>query len=183
MGTCRVMASATSSQQQCSVCGASGSVKRCSVCKEVYYCGVACQKADLTRHRQQDGCGKRTPSSSSTPARTEDQPAAAAAPKTAAATSGPPCQRCRAPAGEEAEQVFANIAQRSIFGSPDCQHGPFCARCVERMQRLTLAFCPGCGALIGNLKDPSSASPMAVEGSEVAETREGGGGNILDRLD
>ena len=26
---------------------------------EVYYCGVGCQKKDIGRHRQEDGCGKR----------------------------------------------------------------------------------------------------------------------------
>eukprot|EP00913_Durusdinium_trenchii_P010196 g9558.t1 len=40
---------------------------RCSLCREVFYCGRDCQKRDLRRHRQQDGCisnhcaGKRSP--------------------------------------------------------------------------------------------------------------------------
>ena len=27
--------------------------------RKVYYCGVGCQKKDICRHRQEDGCGKR----------------------------------------------------------------------------------------------------------------------------
>ena len=27
--------------------------------RKVYYCGVGCQKKDISRHRQEDGCGKR----------------------------------------------------------------------------------------------------------------------------
>ena len=26
---------------------------------EVYYCGIGCQKKDISRHREEDGCGKR----------------------------------------------------------------------------------------------------------------------------
>eukprot|EP00434_Breviolum_minutum_P015301 symbB.v1.2.013485.t1/scaffold957.1/size148979/3 len=44
---------------KCAACGTSQQVKRCSVCKQVYYCGVGCQKKDICRHRQEDGCGKR----------------------------------------------------------------------------------------------------------------------------
>ncbi|CAK9093940.1 Uncharacterized protein SCF082_LOCUS44176 [Durusdinium trenchii] len=53
--------------QQCAHCGQSDYLKRCSLCREVFYCGRDCQKRDLRRHRQQDGCisnhcaGKRSP--------------------------------------------------------------------------------------------------------------------------
>ncbi|CAK9106735.1 unnamed protein product [Durusdinium trenchii] len=132
----------------CAACGASDQVKRCSVCKQVYYCGRDCQKKDIGRHRQEDGCGSGCSKRAVCPEVSIPfaVPEPATSPKAATKVgAGPPCQRCGHVAAGE---VYAEIAARSIFGSPDCKHGPYCQSCAKKLCNLTLAFCSGCNALI-----------------------------------
>jgi hypothetical protein len=64
-----------------------------------------------------------------------------------------PCLRCGQFAGDVNEYTFAEIAHRSIYGIQDCLHGPFCRSCSRRLSNSTLAFCPGCRALLGHISD------------------------------
>ena len=149
--------------QSCSTCGSTEKLLRCTSCKKVYYCGVKCQKQDLTRHRQEDGCGRGVcngskPSPANAPKYAE-RPHDTSYPPTKLAPSGPKCLRCAGPG----EDVYADIVARSIFGSPDCKHGPYCLPCAEALQRLTLSFCSGCNALVQSLVYPTAPAEERVE--------------------
>ena len=144
----------------CSACGTTEKLKRCTSCKKVYYCGTKCQKQDLSRHRQEDGCGPALAngckpchqSTTSTTDSEKQQPRDAPYPPKASAanSSGPKCLRC----GRLGEDIYADIVARSIFGSPDCKHGPYCTPCAQALQRLTLGFCSGCNALVRTMVFP-----------------------------
>mmetsp|Transcript_2525 Transcript_2525/g.5931 ORF Transcript_2525/g.5931 Transcript_2525/m.5931 type:complete len:174 (+) Transcript_2525:95-616(+) len=173
------MSALASPGSQCAVCLVDRDLKRCSTCKAVYYCSVACQRSDISRHRREDGCGsyRSTPTSSSAlSARTDALNAApAAATVSKKVLTGPPCLRCRSPAGPEEEHVYASIVQRSIFAA-ECAHGPCCSRCAERMQRQTLPFCPGCGALVACFKARGEAGTGASPSLDEAQRE-------FDRMD
>ena len=112
---------------------------------------------DLSRHRQEDGCGKASSGGSTTCCQnisTEpEKPRETPYPPSQLAAQGPRCLRCGLPG----EDIYAEVAARSIFGSPDCKHGPYCASCAEALRRLTLGFCSGCNALIRAMLPPSPA--------------------------
>eukprot|EP00930_Biecheleria_cincta_P099839 TRINITY_DN91451_c0_g1_i1.p1 TRINITY_DN91451_c0_g1~~TRINITY_DN91451_c0_g1_i1.p1 ORF type:complete len:194 (+),score=13.81 TRINITY_DN91451_c0_g1_i1:29-583(+) len=177
----------------CSVCGSGGTLKRCSICKEVVYCSIDCQKQDFPRHRREDGCVKRpaqtTPSAPAANRKGDCGQSSLGSTNTERASrriahpfvSGPPCLRCRKPSGEADDQVFADIAQRSIFGNPSCRHGPYCGICGDRIRRTTLAFCCGCNALIGSIKEKVSFS--AAECPPAVECPPLPGAANFDRLD
>ena len=185
----------------CTTCGTTERLKRCTSCKQVYYCGTRCQKQDtrtpnevfpsldtrvhiagllppslhpapsphprwqdLSRHRQEDGCGK-APSNGSTlcthiVSTDSERPRDAPYPPSQLAAQGPRCLRCGLPG----EDIYAEVAARSIFGSPDCKHGPYCAPCAEALRRLTLGFCSGCNALIRTMLSPS---PVKEQGEPI----------------
>ena len=152
--------------QSCITCGATEKVKRCTRCKKVYYCGTDCQRQDLTRHRKEDGCGPGqvngsqashqslfcTPAVSERPREAGEALKAPKAPGYPKIASGPKCLRC----GRPGEDIYAEIAARSIFGPADCKHGPYCRPCAEALQRLTLSFCSGCNALLRQIVPPPS---------------------------
>lgn len=127
---------------------------RCSRCKAAFYCSQDCQKADLRRHRRDDDCGTKpvaAPLPTEASARTHETVAAPPVPgvRCDAQVDGPRCLRCRGAAGE----VYASVVRNSIFAE-DCAHGPYCARCADRMQRHTLPFCHGCSALVDCFQHP-----------------------------
>eukprot|EP00927_Polykrikos_kofoidii_P047747 TRINITY_DN4201_c0_g1_i1.p1 TRINITY_DN4201_c0_g1~~TRINITY_DN4201_c0_g1_i1.p1 ORF type:complete len:238 (+),score=20.75 TRINITY_DN4201_c0_g1_i1:107-715(+) len=148
-------------EQQCRHCGSKGNVKRCSVCKHVYYCNLVCQKADIRRHREEDRCGSTSAISAPCEATYSRNTVVAAT----AASSGPRCRRCQKSAGEVGQRYFAEIVCRSIFPS-DCDHGPFCSSCAARLERQTLCFCPGCRALVRRLEADGNGKEAVKNGSE-----------------
>eukprot|EP00928_Gymnodinium_smaydae_P029703 TRINITY_DN22297_c0_g1_i1.p1 TRINITY_DN22297_c0_g1~~TRINITY_DN22297_c0_g1_i1.p1 ORF type:complete len:323 (-),score=68.27 TRINITY_DN22297_c0_g1_i1:74-1042(-) len=136
-------------------CEAIEGLKLCTACRQVRYCSVQCQRADRQRHRSRDGCGTPAATAASVGPKTQAQAVVAAVPAVET-HAGPRCLRCRGGiAGAGA--LYAEIAKRSIFDS-DCKHGPYCPRCVGRMNRQTLPFC-SCGALV--LRFPPAESGEA----------------------
>eukprot|EP00747_Dinoflagellata_sp_TGD_P182288 gnl/TRDRNA2_/TRDRNA2_36482_c0_seq1.p1 gnl/TRDRNA2_/TRDRNA2_36482_c0~~gnl/TRDRNA2_/TRDRNA2_36482_c0_seq1.p1 ORF type:complete len:221 (+),score=31.19 gnl/TRDRNA2_/TRDRNA2_36482_c0_seq1:51-665(+) len=176
----------------CSHCRSRGNLKRCTACKEAHYCSVACQRADISRHREEDGCGRKPTAAaeSSAPGRPPpalvrsgssafQQPSAAktAAPSPAAAQSraaasrrgGPACQRCQNGVGEaSSEHFYAAIVARSIYAKDgECMHGPYCSGCADKMQRQVLSFCMGCNALINTIQARQSDGAQSANLSSL----------------
>jgi len=160
--------------RNCAIEGtASKPLLRCSRCKAVYYCSQDCQKADIRRHRRDDDCGGKaavsaTQAFAAPPASEAALRAANSATSSKAAerqrdvqVEGPPCLRCRAPAGKAADQIYVSVAQKSIF-QQECEHGPYCSKCAGRMQMHTLPFCHGCSALVDYFESPGQRSSCAT---------------------
>lgn len=48
----KIKASAYKKQKFCQICKSKRNTKRCSTCKQVFYCSIECQKKDFEKHKK-----------------------------------------------------------------------------------------------------------------------------------
>lgn len=102
-----------------------------------------------------------------TPVRHRTQAAAAAA-----RSGAPPCAQCRLHQPANCTAAYGGVVCRSVF-SPECQHGPFCARCRRSIAGQCLPSCV-CRALIGEWREMMWPAGSGVTTSGAMEVTTSG---------
>lgn len=134
-------ATALAGQQQtpCAACGAPpGNLKRCSICKAVYYCNIECQRNDIARHRREDGCG----STSSRPPSAGSCVGAAITATTAAGRGACAAQTLASGGGGLSSSAAASTGSRTSASAAPAKPttGPLCLRCRKPAGEETSRF-------------------------------------------